>query len=104
MATVDRITTEVVSHRFRAATDEMMATLVKTAYSPNIKERKDCSVACFAANGDLVSLTAASPLHLSSLMGMVQNLTRRFALSDMRPGTCSSPTIPMSAAARTCRT
>ncbi len=82
----DRITTEVVAHRFRAATDEMMATLVKTAYSPNIKERKDCSVACFAANGDLISLTAASPLHLSSLMGMVQNLTKRFALDDMRPG------------------
>ena len=41
----DRITTEVIAHRFAAAADEMMATLVKTAYSPNIKERRDCSVA-----------------------------------------------------------
>ena len=28
----DRITTEVIAHRFAAAADEMMATLVKTAY------------------------------------------------------------------------
>ena len=83
---IDAITTEVIGHRFRAATDEMWATLIKTAYSPNIKERKDCSTACFTAAGDLISLSAASPLHLSSLMGMVQNLTQRFAPQDMRPG------------------
>ena len=38
-------------HRVAAAADEMMATLVKTAYSPNIKERRDCSVAIFDAGG-----------------------------------------------------
>lgn len=83
---IDAITTEVIGHRFRAATEEMWATLIKTAYSPNIKERKDCSTACFTAAGELISLSAASPLHLSSLMGMVQNLTKRFAPEDMRPG------------------
>ena len=64
----------------------MLATLIKTAYSPNIKERKDCSTACFTAAGDLVSLSAASPLHLSSLMGMVQNLTKRFSPEEMSAG------------------
>lgn len=83
---IDAITTEVIGHRFRTATEEMWATLIKTAYSPNIKERKDCSAACFTAAGELISLSAASPLHLSSLMGMVQNLTKRFAPEDMRPG------------------
>ena len=86
IATIDRITTEVIGHRFRAATDEMLATLIKTAYSPNIKERKDCSTACFTAAGELVSLSAASPLHLSSLMGMVQNLTVRFSPEEMHAG------------------
>ena len=32
---------EIVSHRLRAASEEMMATLIRTAYSPNIKERRD---------------------------------------------------------------
>ena len=82
----DRITTEVIGHRFAAATDEMMATLVKTAYSPNIKERRDCSVALFDPAGNLLALTAIAPLHLSSLLGLVENITRRWPLDRFRPG------------------
>jgi hypothetical protein len=29
-------------------------------------------------NGDLISLSASAPMHLSSLMGMVQNIVKRF--------------------------
>ncbi len=83
---VDQITTEVVAHRFAAAADEMMATLVKTAYSPNIKERRDCSVAIFDAAANLVALTAIAPLHLSALLGMVQNVTARHPLDSFKPG------------------
>src|SRR5262249_3457380 len=83
---VDRITTEVVTHRFATAADEMMATLVKTAYSPNIKERRDCSVAIFDAGGNLIALTAIAPIHLSSLLGLVQKVTGRYAVSALKPG------------------
>ncbi|MBI4183536.1 MAG: hydantoinase B/oxoprolinase family protein [Proteobacteria bacterium] len=86
MAGIDQITTEVIAHRFRAATDEMLAALVKTAYSPNVKERRDCSVAAFDGRGNLISMSAVAPIHLSSLMGMIQNLARRFPLETMRPG------------------
>ena len=82
---IDSITTDVIGHRFQAATDEMLVTLVKTAFSPNVKERRDCSAACFDVNGDLVSLSAVAPMHLSSLMGMVQNIVRRFPLDSIRP-------------------
>ena len=84
--TTDRIGTEVVAHRLRAAADEMMATLVRTAYSPNIKERRDCSVGVFDAEGQLLALTAIAPLHLSSLLGIVGHLTRRFPLETLAPG------------------
>ncbi|MBI4183130.1 MAG: hydantoinase B/oxoprolinase family protein [Proteobacteria bacterium] len=86
MTQIDRITTEVIAHRFLAATDEMMATLVKTAYSPNIKERRDCSVAIFDARGRLVALTAIAPMHLSSVLGMVENIVGRYPLASLRPG------------------
>lgn len=86
MTAIDPITAEVVGHRFQAATDEMLATLVKTAFSPNIKERRDCSAACFDTEGDLVSLSAVAPMHLSSLMGMVDNLVKRFPLDRIAPG------------------
>jgi N-methylhydantoinase B len=82
----DRMAVEIVSHRLRAAAEEMMATLIRTAYSPNIKERRDCSVGIFDARGQLLALTAIAPLHLSSLLGVVEHVTRRFPLQTLRPG------------------
>ena len=83
---IDQITTEVISHRFAATADEMMATLVKTSYSPNIKERRDCSVAIFDTSGNMVALSAIAPMHLSSLLGMVRNITERHPLESLKPG------------------
>ena len=86
MPDIDPITVEVIAKRFGAATDEMLATLFRTAFSPNVKERRDCSTACFDVSGNLISLSAEAPLHLSSLMGMVQNLIARYPLEDIAPG------------------
>ncbi|HAA91382.1 MAG TPA: hypothetical protein DCE33_02985, partial [Rhodospirillaceae bacterium] len=83
---VDPITIEVVIHRLQAATDEMLATLVKTAYSPNIKERRDCSVGVFDRKGDLIALTAMTGGHLASLIGMVDNILSRHALDSLEEG------------------
>ena len=63
----------------------MMATLVKTAYSPNIKERRDCSTGIFDAQGRLLALTAIAPLHLSSLIGTIESVLQRFPIERMRP-------------------
>jgi N-methylhydantoinase B len=81
----DAITAEVIAHRLRAASDEMMAALVKTAYSPNIKERRDCSTGIFDAKGRLLALTAIAPLHLSSLIGTIESVMARFPLAQMEP-------------------
>src|SRR5882757_3322895 len=85
-AKVDAITAEVIAHRLRAASEEMMATLVKTSYSPNIKERRDCSTGIFDAQGRLLALTAIAPLHLSSLIGTIENVIARFPKEELRPG------------------
>jgi N-methylhydantoinase B len=83
---VDSITAEVIAHRFKAASEEMMATLVKTSYSPNIKERRDCSTGIFDSAGRLLGLTAIAPLHLSSLIGTIENVLKRFPADRMRAG------------------
>src|SRR5258708_28181070 len=83
---VDAITAEVIAHRLRAASEEMMASLVKTCYSSNIKERRDCSTGIFDAQGRLRALTAIAPLHLSSLIGTIENVIARFPKEELRPG------------------
>lgn len=44
---MDAITLEVMRNRFFAITEEMGAALIRTAYSTNIKDRRDCSCALF---------------------------------------------------------
>ncbi|MFP6869839.1 MAG: hydantoinase B/oxoprolinase family protein [Nitrospinota bacterium] len=85
-AVIDPITADVIAHRLRASSEEMMAALVKTAYSPNIKERRDCSTGIFDAAGRLLALTAIAPIHLSSVLGMVENVIARFPFEDIKPG------------------
>jgi len=84
----DVITVEVIGRRFTAASEEMFATLVRSSFSPNIRERRDCSVGIFDVNGNLIALSAIGPIHLSSLMGVVQNVRQRFALADLKTGDC----------------
>lgn len=84
----DTITVEVIGRRLLAASDEMFATLVRSSYSPNIRERRDCSVGIFTPEGALVAMTAIGPIHLSSLMGVVENVRGRFGPGELRPGDC----------------
>src|SRR5690348_6098027 len=93
---VDAITAEVIAHRLRSCSEEMMATLVKTAYSPNIKERRDCSTGIFDAQGRLLALTAIAPLHLSSLIGTIESVLQRFPLESMRDGDAFAVNDPYS--------
>lgn len=83
---IDSITAEVLAYRFQSASEEMFSVLVKTAFSPNIKERRDCSTGIFDERGRMLALTAIAPIHLSSMLGMVENLTKRFPLDTICEG------------------
>ena len=51
---VDSVTLEVTRNAAIAVCEEMNANLIRTGYSPNIKERRDCSCALFDADANLV--------------------------------------------------
>lgn len=84
--TVDPIKAEVVARHLIATSEEMSATLMRTAFSPNIKERADCSTAIFDAQGQVVALAQRVPVHLGSMVGVVETLRQRFTPADMQPG------------------
>ncbi|MBI5710905.1 MAG: hydantoinase B/oxoprolinase family protein [Candidatus Eisenbacteria bacterium] len=68
---------------FAAAAEEMGVALMRTAHSPNIKERLDHSCAVFDARGRLVAQAAHIPVHLGSLPRAVE---AALALGPFRPG------------------
>jgi N-methylhydantoinase B len=86
MIKVDPIIVEVLSNAFMSIAEEMGSTLVRTAYSTNIKERKDCSCAIFNANGETIAQAEHIPVHLGSMLGIIGEIKQRFSLENMNPG------------------
>lgn len=64
---VSPITLEIFKNKFASVAEEMGVTLCRTAFSPNIKERRDFSCAVFDAAGDMVAQAAHIPVHLGSM-------------------------------------
>ncbi len=67
MSAVDPVTLQVLAGALRSACEEMGAALVHSAYSANIKERRDCSTALFDEAGELVMQAEHIPVHLGSM-------------------------------------
>lgn len=90
----DPIAMEVFSNRLLSITEDMGNTLVRSSFSTNIKERKDCSVALFDGKGRLVCQASHVPLHLGSLMGSVTAVLKAWPIERMRDGDafiCNDP-------------
>jgi len=86
METLDSFTIEVIGNALSSVVDEMGEALVRASYSPNIKERRDCSTALFDAQGRTLAQAEHIPIHLGSLLGIVEAILERYALSEVRPG------------------
>jgi len=82
MSGLDPIALQVLVGGLRAACDEMGATLIRSAYSANIKERHDCSTALFDAAGELVMQAEHIPVHLGSMPDAVAAVLGE----EQRPG------------------
>lgn len=67
MTGIDPVALEVLRHALAGVAEEMNANLVRSAYSPNIKERRDCSSALFSAAGELVAQAESIPVHLGAM-------------------------------------
>ncbi|MFW6041193.1 MAG: hydantoinase B/oxoprolinase family protein [Thermoplasmatota archaeon] len=58
---------EVMKHAFISIPEQMGAALQRSAYSPNIKERKDESCALFTSDGDMLAQAEHIPVHLGAM-------------------------------------
>jgi len=83
---VDSVTLEVVRNACTAIAEEMNANLIRTGYSPNIKERRDCSCAVFDADAEMVSQAENMPVHLGAMPFSVEAAIDRFPPETLEPG------------------
>jgi N-methylhydantoinase B len=75
---------QLIGASLRSIADEMGAALIRSAFSANIKERRDCSTALFDRNGRMIAQAEHIPVHLGAMPDAVAAVrTKRPAPDDV---------------------
>ena len=83
---MDPAALQVLIARLTGIAEEMGTVLRRAAFSPNIKERADCSAALFTAGGELLVQAEHIPVHLGSMPASVAAAIAAFPGDALRPG------------------
>lgn len=76
----DPIELEIFKNIFHSVAEEMGAALRRTAFSPNIKERRDYSCAIFDSQARVIAMGDHMPVHLGSMPMSVEAAFERLVL------------------------
>jgi len=79
---IDPAELEIFKNLFHSVAEEMGAALRRSAFSPNIKERRDYSCAVFDGRGDVVAMGDHMPVHLGSMPRSVAAAIERLPLGS----------------------
>jgi N-methylhydantoinase B/oxoprolinase/acetone carboxylase alpha subunit len=85
-ASLDAVTLEVLRGRLTTIADEMEMVLLKSSYSPLVKEALDATAAIFDRHGKTIAQAEALPAHLGMLTASVQRIARHYHQGVARPG------------------
>lgn len=83
---IDGIALEVLRNALQSAAEEMGKTLIRTAFSTNIKDRLDASAAVYTPEGELVAQAEHIPLHLGLMPSVVKEVLTLHPPHTLRPG------------------
>jgi N-methylhydantoinase B/oxoprolinase/acetone carboxylase alpha subunit len=83
---LDPASLQVLISRLTGVADEMGAVLRRASFSPNIKERADCSAALFTPDAELLVQAEHIPVHLGSMPASVRAAIDAFGIDGIGPG------------------
>ena len=93
---------QLLGAALRSIAEEMGAALVRSAFSANIKERRDCSTALFDARGRMIAQAEHIPVHLGAMPDAVAAVMRHepspedvFVLNDPYAGGTHLPDVTL---------
>ena len=86
-ANPDRLKLTTMWNRLQAVADEQASTLMRTAFSPVVRESGDLSVGVFDVNGCMLTqAVTGTPGHVNAMAAAVNNFFDYFPRQAMRPG------------------
>lgn len=83
--TLDPITVEVTRYKLEGIANEMQSTLLRSSFSPIVKEGLDASAGLFTADGQTLAQACAIPIHLATLIPVLQKIIETFPPATMHP-------------------
>lgn len=83
---VDAVTVEIVGNLLLSIAEETGIAIIRSAYSTNIKERRDISTAVFDPEGNMVAQAEHVAMHLGSLLGIVNEVYKHFDREEIHEG------------------
>ena len=86
MAEFDPITVDITRYKLDGIANEMQATLLRSSFSPIVKEGLDASAAIFALDGTTLAQSCSIPIHLATLIPAVAQIIATFPVAKMRGG------------------
>ena len=84
--TIDPLRMEILKNAFISITEEMSATLHRSAYSTNIKTRKDYTCTLFDKNLRVVAQSFSQPSHLGVIRGLVRKAVETTSKRAIKEG------------------
>lgn len=85
-SSLDPVTVEVIRNKLEGIANEMESTLLRSSFSPIVKEGLDASASLFTVRGESLAQACAVPIHLATLIPIVDTMLREFPLASMREG------------------
>lgn len=85
-AALDPITVEVVRNKLEGIANEMQQTLLRSSFSPIVKEGLDASASLFTVDGETLAQACAIPVHLGTLIPVVAKILELYPVSKMKAG------------------
>jgi len=86
MPQIDQVEVEVLSNHLISIVYEMGAILRRTSYSPNIREREDCSCVLADTTGQIIAQAEHIPGHLGMLTVGIPYLLKHFPPNTLHEG------------------
>ncbi|MBT6912214.1 MAG: hydantoinase B/oxoprolinase family protein [Rhodospirillaceae bacterium] len=86
MSTIDPVTLEVLRNKLDGISNEMQSTLLRSSFSPIVKEGLDASACLFSIAGETLSQSISIPIHLATLIPVIEALLAAFPLDTLVPG------------------
>jgi N-methylhydantoinase B len=86
MSKIDQVEVEVLSNHLISIVHEMGAILRRTSYSPNIREREDCSCVLADTTGQIIAQAEHIPGHLGMLAVGIPYLLKHFPPNTLNEG------------------